>query len=57
MLLREVPNQHCRDPASLCRPAGDYKREVMIDRIHIDLDFDDIDIEMRCRRDREMLQR
>lgn len=57
MLLREVPNQHCRDPASHCRPAGDYKLPVMIDRIHTDLDFDDIDIEMRYRRARKKLQR
>jgi len=30
VLLREVPNLHCRDPASHCRPAGDYKLPVTI---------------------------
>lgn len=44
VLLREVPNQHCRDPTSRCRPAGDYKLPVMIRWKHTDLDTDDTDM-------------
>lgn len=57
VLLREVPNQHCRDPTSHSRPAGDYKLPVMIHWIHADLDTDNTDIQIRQTDDRQRWQK